>query len=74
MEQDIFSGVGNIIKNETFFRVGIHPESLFGNIPIAKLKKLIFEARNYSNSKITRKNTGVKNQRSFFCEQCQKLY
>ena len=101
LEQDIFSGVGNIIKNETLFRVAIHPESLVGNIPIAKLKKLIVEVRNYSfdflrwkkefvlkkhyliynqklcskcNSKITRKNTGVKNRRSFFCEHCQKLY
>ena len=101
MEQDIFSGVGNIIKNETFFRVGIHPESLVGNIPLPKLKKLIVEARNYSfdflrwrkefvlkkhfliynkkqctkcDSIIIRKNTGIKNRRSFICEHCEKLY
>ena len=101
LEQDIFSGVGNIIKNETLFRVGIHPESQVGNIPTTKLKKLIVEARNYSfdflrwrkefvlkkhyliynqkhcsncDSIIKRKNTGIKNRRSFFCEQCQKLY
>lgn len=48
MNQDIFSGVGNIIKNEALFRVGIHPESLIGNLPSKKLKEIISEARNYS--------------------------
>nr|WP_314492543.1 endonuclease [uncultured Chryseobacterium sp.] len=47
MNQDIFSGVGNIIKNEALFRVGIHPESQIGNIPPKKLKEIISEARNY---------------------------
>lgn len=47
MNQDIFSGVGNIIKNEALFRVGIHPESLIGNLPPKKLKEIIAEARNY---------------------------
>ncbi len=101
LEQDIFSGVGNIIKNETLFRVGIHPESLVGSIPQTKLKKLITESRKYSfdflkwkkefvlkkhyliyNKKectvcggaIKRKNTGLKNRRSFSCEKCQILY
>lgn len=48
MNQDIFSGVGNIIKNEALFRVGIHPENLIGNLPPKKLKEIIEEARNYS--------------------------
>lgn len=47
MNQDIFSGVGNIIKNEALFRVGIHPESLIGNLSPKKLKEIIAEARNY---------------------------
>lgn len=47
MNQDIFSGVGNIIKNEALFRVGIHPESLIGNLPPKKLQEIIAEARNY---------------------------
>lgn len=47
MNQDIFTGVGNIIKNEALFRVGIHPESLIGNLPPKKLKEIIAEARNY---------------------------
>ncbi|KQT35759.1 endonuclease [Chryseobacterium sp. Leaf405] len=48
MDQDLFSGVGNIIKNEALFRIGIHPESLIGNLPSKKLEELIEEARNYS--------------------------
>lgn len=48
MNQDIFSGVGNIIKNEVLFRIGVQPESLTGNLPAKKLKELIAEARNYS--------------------------
>jgi len=47
MNQELFSGVGNIIKNEALFRVGIHPESLIGNLPSKKLKEIIAEARNY---------------------------
>ncbi|MET3537558.1 DNA-formamidopyrimidine glycosylase family protein [Chryseobacterium limigenitum] len=48
MDQDIFSGVGNIIKNEVLFRIEIQPESLLGNLPPKKVKELITEARNYS--------------------------
>ncbi|MBE4948420.1 DNA-formamidopyrimidine glycosylase family protein [Chryseobacterium culicis] len=48
MNQDIFSGVGNIIKNEVLFRIGVQPESLSGNLPPKKRKELITEARNYS--------------------------
>ncbi|MBP0612915.1 endonuclease [Chryseobacterium sp. cx-311] len=48
LDQNIFSGVGNIIKNEVLFRIGVHPESLVGKLPPKKLSALIFEARNYS--------------------------
>ena len=48
LEQEIFSGVGNIIKNEVLYRVKVHPESLTGNIPPARLKMLIDQARIYS--------------------------
>lgn len=48
LDQKIFSGVGNIIKNEVLFRIGVHPDSLIGNLPPKKLSALIFEARNYS--------------------------
>lgn len=48
LEQEIFSGVGNIIKNEVLYRVKVHPESLVKNIPPARMKKIITEARIYS--------------------------
>lgn len=48
MDQDIFSGVGNIIKNEVLFRIGTQPESVLGKLPPKKLKELITEARKYS--------------------------
>lgn len=48
LEQDIFSGVGNIIKNEILYRVMIHPNSIVGKIPAPKIKKLIDETRIYS--------------------------
>ncbi|MEG1026422.1 MAG: endonuclease [Flavobacterium sp.] len=48
LDQDIFSGVGNIIKNEVLFRVGVHPNSLVDKIPSKKLKEIVEQARIYS--------------------------
>jgi len=48
LEQDIFAGVGNIIKNEVLYRIKVHPESLIKKLPALKLNKLIKEARIYS--------------------------
>lgn len=48
MNQDIFSGVGNIIKNEVLFRIAVQPESLLGHLPAKKINELIKESRNYS--------------------------
>jgi endonuclease-8 len=48
LNQEIFSGVGNIIKNEVLFRTRIHPKNLIENIPAIKLKELVREASNYS--------------------------
>lgn len=101
LDQEIFSGVGNIIKNEVLFRTKIHPETRIGNLPPRKLTEFINEARNYSfdflewkkqfvlkkhwlvhtkrtcpvcSEKLTKKHCGKTNRRSFFCENCQKLY
>jgi endonuclease-8 len=48
LDQSIFAGVGNIIKNEVLFRIKVHPKSRIGRLPAAKLSALIKEARNYS--------------------------
>jgi endonuclease-8 len=48
LDQNIFAGVGNIIKNEVLFRIFVHPLSEIGKLPPKKLKALTEEARNYS--------------------------
>src|SRR5690606_4299390 len=48
LDQDIFAGVGNIIKNEVLFRIRVHPLSTVGALPARKLRELVDEARNYS--------------------------
>ncbi|MGK4568446.1 endonuclease [Flavobacterium sp. 3HN19-14] len=48
LEQDIFSGVGNIIKNEVLYRTFVHPNTVTGKIPDKKLSEIIAEARQYS--------------------------
>jgi endonuclease VIII len=48
LDQQIFSGVGNIIKNEVLYLTRIHPLNKIGNLPPVKLKALVKEARNYS--------------------------
>lgn len=48
LDQTIFAGVGNIIKNEVLYRIRLHPETKVGDIPSRKLTDLINEARKYS--------------------------
>ena len=48
LDQTIFSGVGNIIKNEVLYRIKVHPKTKVGDLPSKKLTELIAEARNYS--------------------------
>lgn len=48
LDQKIFAGVGNIIKNEVLYRIRVHPKSKAGKLPVKQLNSLIKEARNYS--------------------------
>jgi endonuclease VIII len=48
LDQAVFAGVGNIIKNEVLFRIRVHPLSLVGALPEDKLEELVREARQYS--------------------------
>ena len=48
MEQEIFAGVGNIIRIESLYRAKIHPASLVKDIPEKKLVFLIETVVNYS--------------------------
>ena len=48
LDQQIFAGVGNIIKNEVCFRIKVHPENRIGWLPAKQINDLVKEARNYS--------------------------
>lgn len=58
LDQNIFSEVGNIIKNEVLFRLRIQQLSQVGALSPAKL----------------RAHLGTTKRRSFYCESCQRLY
>lgn len=47
MDQDIFAGVGNIIKNEVLYRVRLHPERIISDLDRKKIEELVKETRNY---------------------------
>src|SRR5690606_19284746 len=49
LDQHIFSGSGNIIKNEVLFRIRVHREGMLGQMPVEKLKELIQETVHYSH-------------------------
>ncbi|KQT17505.1 endonuclease [Chryseobacterium sp. Leaf404] len=57
MNQDIFAGVGNIIKNEALFRAEIHPENLIKNLNKAKLKMIIKKTKDYASEFLKYKRT-----------------
>ncbi|WP_282278122.1 DNA-formamidopyrimidine glycosylase family protein [Stenotrophomonas sp. PS02297] len=48
LDQQIFSGVGNIIKNEVLFRIRVHPATRIGDLPPRKLGQMIAQSREYS--------------------------
>lgn len=49
LDQNIFAGVGNIIKNEVLWRVRIHPQTQVKDIPPFELKDLIAETKKFSH-------------------------
>ena len=48
LDQTIFAGVGNIIKNEVLFRTRVSPFAKAGNIPPRKLRAIVADARTFS--------------------------
>ncbi|GAA0257253.1 DNA-formamidopyrimidine glycosylase family protein [Rhodanobacter caeni] len=48
LDQTVFAGVGNIIKNEVLYRIRVHPLSTVGALPPRKLGELVKQARAYS--------------------------
>ena len=48
LDQTIFAGIGNIIKNEVLFRIRVHPLSTVGALSPYKLNQLVEQAREYA--------------------------
>lgn len=48
LDQNIFAGSGNIVKNEVLFRIKVHPASRVGALPEKKLNELITETHKYA--------------------------
>lgn len=59
LDQDVFAGVGNIIKNEVLFRIRVHPLSTLGALPATQRNALVLEARNYAFEFLAWKKAGV---------------
>lgn len=74
MNQNVFSGVGNIIKNEVLFRIKVHPVSEIKSLPLKKLNELVKEARNYSFDfyKWKKKNVLKKNLLIYKKKECPR--
>jgi endonuclease-8 len=49
LDQSIFAGVGNIIKNEVLFTLGLYPEKRVGDLSPRELTALVQEAHDYSH-------------------------
>jgi endonuclease-8 len=48
MDQNIFSGLGNIMKNEILFNLKMHPETQIQQLTPARQRKLVAESESYA--------------------------
>jgi len=74
MDQHIFTGVGNIIKNEVMWRVRVHPKNKIENIPARKLSALIKDCTTYSYEFLEQRQAGTlsKNWKAYKQEVCER--
>ncbi|QOW09534.1 hypothetical protein Q73A0000_03715 [Kaistella flava (ex Peng et al. 2021)] len=52
LNQDVFPGLGNIIRNEVLFLSKIHPESTVDKIPSKKIKELLQIIKEFSKASV----------------------
>ena len=74
MDQSIFPGLGNIMKNEVLYRTQIHPASVTGSIPPEKLTQLIKCVRSYAFQFLEQRRQGTlkKNWQVYARRQCRR--
>ena len=75
LDQTVFAGVGNIIKNEVLSLVKVNPKTKVRDIPLAKLKKLItvtceFSLQFYAWRKVFVLRKHLKIHRRKYCPHC----
>ncbi|MEX2683707.1 MAG: hypothetical protein Q6373_019185 [Candidatus Sigynarchaeota archaeon] len=58
MDQDVFAGVGNMIKNEALFRVKMHPMARVGQLADSRIDELIRAVKDYSMLFYNQKRAG----------------
>jgi endonuclease VIII len=59
LNQQVFTGVGNIIRVEALFRSRIHPLSVCGSIPAKVLSGLLKEVRKYGQEFLEQRKKGT---------------
>jgi endonuclease VIII len=76
LDQEIFAGVGNMIKNEVLSIVKVNPKVLVGDLSESKLKKIVKVAHDFSwqfykwrKEFVLRKNLKV--HRKKYCPHCE---
>jgi endonuclease VIII len=62
LDQDIFAGVGNKIKDEILFNAKVHPASAIEKVPEKKKKELAQEAASFSFKYLDWKRTEVQDE------------
>jgi len=60
LDQEIFGGVGNIIKNEALYRAGIHPNSTSSKLLPSRMEKLVDITISWTKSWLNCKRKGIK--------------
>jgi len=63
LDQKVFNGVGNILRNEILFRAKVNPDRIIEDIDIEKIKQLMYYTRklSYEFLDLKIKKKGIKN-------------
>lgn len=74
MDQEVFTGVGNIIRIEVMFRAKIHPLSIVGKIPAEVINSLLKHIRSYGKEFLAEKKakTFGKNWEAYGQKECPR--
>ncbi|MEM0078704.1 MAG: hypothetical protein QXR78_00310 [Nitrososphaerota archaeon] len=78
LNQSVIAGIGNILRNEILFRVGVNPERKVGDLSPEEIHKIIYYAKELSRQYLELKIQGkrikdilrVYNRFSSICEIC----